>query len=31
MTFVSDADDSDDDGTVPFTVIGGEVPGNGRI
>lgn len=31
MTFVSDVDDADDDGPVPFTVSVGKVPGNGRI
>lgn len=31
MTFVSDADDADDDEAVPFTAIEGKVPGNGRI
>jgi len=31
MTFVSDVDDADDDGPMPFTVIEGKVPGNGRI
>lgn len=31
MTFVSEVDDVDDDGPVPFTVSEGKVPGNGRI